>query len=147
RFCEHVEACEGIRQDEGLDPERLVDGASGERVDDRRRHAELAERLLHKVVRLLLWVRDLPTSKHPKEEREAHLTGRPNVTRCHKVAANRGTGRYAPLMASDKSDALTAAQKAQLEAELAELEGPRRTEAVQAIATARSFGDLSENFE
>jgi transcription elongation factor GreA len=50
-------------------------------------------------------------------------------------------------MASDKSDALTAAQKAQLEAELAELEGPRRTEAVQAIATARSFGDLSENFE
>jgi transcription elongation factor GreA len=50
-------------------------------------------------------------------------------------------------MANDKSDALTAAQKAQLEAELAELEGPRRTEAVQAIATARSFGDLSENFE
>src|SRR6266511_1035961 len=32
-------------------------------------------------------------------------------------------------------------------AELAELEGPRRAEAVQAIATARSFGDLSENFE
>ena len=31
--------------------------------------------------------------------------------------------------------------------ELAELEGPRRTEAVQAIASARSFGDLSENFE
>src|SRR5205809_8112333 len=50
-------------------------------------------------------------------------------------------------MTSDKSDALTAAQKAQLEAELAELEGPRRAEAVQAIATARSFGDLSENFE
>src|SRR5438046_9759213 len=50
-------------------------------------------------------------------------------------------------MTSDKSDALTAAQKAQLEAELAELEGPRRAEAVQAIASARSFGDLSENFE
>src|SRR3954467_1142222 len=50
-------------------------------------------------------------------------------------------------MAGDQSDALTLAQKAQLEAELAELEGPRRTEAVQAIATARSFGDLSENFE
>jgi len=48
---------------------------------------------------------------------------------------------------SDKSDALTLAQKAQLEAELAELEGPRRSEAVQAIATARSFGDLAENFE
>jgi transcription elongation factor GreA len=48
---------------------------------------------------------------------------------------------------TEKSDALTRAQKAQLEAELAELEGPKRTEAVQAIATARSFGDLSENFE
>src|SRR6266702_4520058 len=50
-------------------------------------------------------------------------------------------------MTSDKSDALTLAQKEQLEAELAELEGPRRAEAVQAIVTARSFGDLSENFE
>ena len=42
---------------------------------------------------------------------------------------------------------MTAAQKASLEAELAELEGPRRTEIVKAIANARSFGDLSENFE
>ena len=50
-------------------------------------------------------------------------------------------------MASDKSEPLTQAQKEQLEAELAELEGPRRAEAVQAIASARSFGDLSENFE
>jgi transcription elongation factor GreA len=50
-------------------------------------------------------------------------------------------------MASDKSEPLTQAQKEQLEAELAELEGPRRTEAVQAIASARSHGDLSENFE
>src|SRR5438093_6612902 len=50
-------------------------------------------------------------------------------------------------MTSDKSDALTAAQKAQLEAELADLEGPKRADAVQAIASARSFGDLSENFE
>jgi transcription elongation factor GreA len=50
-------------------------------------------------------------------------------------------------MASDKAERLTQAQKDQLEAELAELEGPRRAEAVQAIATARSFGDLSENFE
>src|SRR5213593_2438279 len=50
-------------------------------------------------------------------------------------------------MTGDKSDALTLAQKEQLEAELVELEGPRRAEAVQAIATARSFGDLSENFE
>jgi transcription elongation factor GreA len=42
---------------------------------------------------------------------------------------------------------LTAAQKEQLQQELAELEGPKRTAIVQAIATARSFGDLSENFE
>jgi transcription elongation factor GreA len=42
---------------------------------------------------------------------------------------------------------LTHAQKEQLAAELAELEGPKRTEVVQAIATARAFGDLSENFE
>jgi transcription elongation factor GreA len=47
----------------------------------------------------------------------------------------------------EKSEPLTQAQKEQLESELAELEGPRRAEAVQAIASARSFGDLSENFE
>ena len=47
----------------------------------------------------------------------------------------------------DKTAQLTQAQKLQLEAELAELEGPRRAEMVEAIATARSFGDLSENFE
>ena len=50
-------------------------------------------------------------------------------------------------MPTDKPEPLTQAQKEQLESELAELEGPRRTEAVQAIASARSFGDLSENFE
>ena len=50
-------------------------------------------------------------------------------------------------MASEKSEQLTQAQKDQLEVELAELEGPRRAEMVQAIATARSFGDLAENFE
>ena len=50
-------------------------------------------------------------------------------------------------MAVERSDQLTQAQKEQLEAELAELEGPRRAEVVDAIATARAFGDLSENFE
>src|SRR5947199_3455922 len=50
-------------------------------------------------------------------------------------------------MPSEKPEPLTQAQKAQLEAELAELEGPRRTAAVEAIKTARGFGDLSENFE
>jgi len=42
---------------------------------------------------------------------------------------------------------LTQAQKDALEAELDELQGPRRAAAIEAIATARSFGDLSENFE
>src|ERR671936_1649590 len=50
-------------------------------------------------------------------------------------------------MPKDKPEPLTRAQKAQLEAELAELEGPRRADMVQAIAAARGFGDLSENFE
>jgi transcription elongation factor GreA len=50
-------------------------------------------------------------------------------------------------MPEEKSEQLTQAQKEQLEAELAELEGPKRAEAVEAIASARSFGDLSENFE
>ncbi len=54
---------------------------------------------------------------------------------------------YAPAMSGDAPHHLTNVQKAQLEAELAELEGPRRAEAVEAIARARSFGDLSENFE
>ena len=50
-------------------------------------------------------------------------------------------------MAKHKPEPLTRAQKEQLEAELAELEGPKRAAMVEAIATARSFGDLSENFE
>jgi transcription elongation factor GreA len=45
------------------------------------------------------------------------------------------------------ADQLTRAERAQLEAELAELEGPRRQAAITAIATAREHGDLSENFE
>jgi transcription elongation factor GreA len=42
---------------------------------------------------------------------------------------------------------LTAAQHEQLQSELAELEGPRRAEVVEAIRVARGHGDLSENFE
>jgi transcription elongation factor GreA len=42
---------------------------------------------------------------------------------------------------------MTAAQRDQLLAELAELEGPRRKEIVEAITTARGHGDLAENFE
>jgi transcription elongation factor GreA len=42
---------------------------------------------------------------------------------------------------------LTPKQATALREELAELEGPRRTEVVAAIKKAREFGDLSENFE
>ena len=45
------------------------------------------------------------------------------------------------------AERMTQSQRARLEEELAELEGPRRAAAVQAIKTAREFGDLSENFE
>ena len=47
----------------------------------------------------------------------------------------------------ERGEQLTEAQKGRLEAELAELEGPKRAEVVDAIKTARSFGDLSENYE
>ena len=42
---------------------------------------------------------------------------------------------------------LTSAEMERLQAELAELEGPKRREIVEAIAVARGHGDLSENFE
>lgn len=42
---------------------------------------------------------------------------------------------------------MTREQHDHLAAELAELEGPKRAEIVQAIAVARGYGDLSENFE
>jgi transcription elongation factor GreA len=45
------------------------------------------------------------------------------------------------------AEKLTRAERAQLEGELAELEGPRRKAVVEAIAVAREHGDLSENFE
>ena len=47
----------------------------------------------------------------------------------------------------EQGEVFTQKQKEALEAELQELEGPRRAAAIEAIATARSFGDLSENFE
>jgi len=50
-------------------------------------------------------------------------------------------------MNDPKVDRLTTSQRDALAAELAELEGPKRTAVVQAIKTAREHGDLSENFE
>ena len=50
-------------------------------------------------------------------------------------------------MAEPRVDHLTASQRDALAAELAELEGPKRTAVVLAIKTAREHGDLSENFE
>src|SRR2546423_15356125 len=50
-------------------------------------------------------------------------------------------------MSEPRIDRLTASQRDALAAELAELEGPKRTAAIEAIKTAREHGDLSENFE
>jgi transcription elongation factor GreA len=50
-------------------------------------------------------------------------------------------------MSEPKQERMTEEQRARLASELAELEGPRRAEVVQAIKTAREHGDLSENFE
>jgi transcription elongation factor GreA len=50
-------------------------------------------------------------------------------------------------VSDSKPEQLTPAQRVALEAELAELEGPRREDVVRSIKTAREFGDLSENFE
>ena len=50
-------------------------------------------------------------------------------------------------MSEERGEQLTRAQYEQLETELAELEGPRRQQIVEAIAVARGHGDLSENFE
>src|SRR4029079_18088986 len=49
-------------------------------------------------------------------------------------------------MADRGGESMTVAQRDALAAELAELEGPKRAELIEAIATARGFGDLSENF-
>ena len=50
-------------------------------------------------------------------------------------------------MSEPRVEALTSAQRSALEAELAELEGPRRKAATEAIKRAREFGDIAENFE
>ena len=50
-------------------------------------------------------------------------------------------------MSSERSEQLTPSQREALEAELAELEGPRRKEIIEAIKRAREFGDIAENFE
>ena len=50
-------------------------------------------------------------------------------------------------MNEPRVDRLTVSQRDALAAELAELEGPKRTAVVHAIKTAREHGDLSENFE
>jgi transcription elongation factor GreA len=42
---------------------------------------------------------------------------------------------------------LTPTEMETLQAELAQMEGPKRAEIVEAIAVARGHGDLSENFE
>lgn len=50
-------------------------------------------------------------------------------------------------MSERKTEQLTPAQRAALEAELAELEGPRRRAIAETIKHAREFGDINENAE
>jgi transcription elongation factor GreA len=50
-------------------------------------------------------------------------------------------------MSEQRTEQLTPAQRSALEAELAELEGPRRREIAEAIKHAREFGDIAENAE
>jgi transcription elongation factor GreA len=50
-------------------------------------------------------------------------------------------------VSTERSEQLTPSQRVALEAELAELEGPRRKEIIEAIKRAREFGDIAENFE
>jgi transcription elongation factor GreA len=50
-------------------------------------------------------------------------------------------------LSGERGEQLTQAQRDQLVEELADLEGPKRRAVVEAIATARGHGDLSENFE
>ena len=58
----------------------------------------------------------------------------------------RGRSVYDAAVSERAGESMTVAQRDALAAELAELEGPKRAEMVEAIATARGFGDLSENF-
>ncbi|HET7571982.1 MAG TPA: transcription elongation factor GreA [Gaiellaceae bacterium] len=51
------------------------------------------------------------------------------------------------MSGGESGEQLTRAEHELLQAELAELEGPKRREIVEAIAVARAHGDLSENFE
>ena len=50
-------------------------------------------------------------------------------------------------MSEPNIEYLSPAQRAELEAELVELEGPRRKAATEAIKHAREFGDIAENAE
>jgi transcription elongation factor GreA len=50
-------------------------------------------------------------------------------------------------VSNERTEQLSPDQRAALEAELAELEGPRRKEVTEAIKRAREFGDIAENFE
>jgi transcription elongation factor GreA len=50
-------------------------------------------------------------------------------------------------MNEPRTEQLTPSQRSALEAELTELEGPRRREMAEAIKHAREFGDIAENAE
>ena len=79
---EDVEPRERIGQDELLDAERMMDRASRRARRRRARTRRARGKTASTCSSTPLRVRDLPTSKHPKEEREAHLTGRRDCRSC-----------------------------------------------------------------
>ena len=124
---EDVQPCERVGQDELLDPERMMDriAASAATTGATRR---ARGRMVGHVVRLLTGSRlaDLETPEGGTRSSSHRTAGLP--IRAHTVAA------IPWAMPKDKSEPLTLAQKEQLEAELAELEGPKRAAMVEAIA-------------
>jgi transcription elongation factor GreA len=70
-------------------------------------------------------------------------SGRAGVRGVNSKAATDSLGR----VTEERTEYVSPAQRAALEAELAELEGPRRKAASEAIKHAREFGDIAENFE
>ena len=82
RLGEDVAAGERVRQDERLDAERLDDAAGGERLLDRRAHAERAKRLLHMLFdSLYLRFENHTTRNRRRRNEKLNLTGRPIAVR------------------------------------------------------------------
>ena len=166
--CSLDQALEFIREDECVEvtpAERApAQGrALGAEAPDRRepQGARARRRLVESRLQPPCQALDVSAETHPlrhvnpvpgtvtEASRSATCSPRPVVRRdagCGQRVPVPGTGcrrRYPPAMA----ETMTQAQYDKLAADLAEMEGPKRAEIVDAIRVARGFGDLSENFE